>query len=262
MPDSTTAGSADAATHPTNATTITPRTTAGAKGPRDRERIRRAMAAYFVLGPQDVAPLGRTVLESVRQALAGGITFLQLRAKPGDAGDVLELARRISDILPQGEPGIDRPYFVIDDRVDVAWAARREGLPVDGVHVGQSDLPVRHVRALLGDDAVIGLSTGSVAEAQAAAPLAHIVDYVGIGPYHDTISKADAPDGLGARRFAAVAQAARPLPNCAIGGVTPADAREVAENGGDGLCVISFICRAPSVESAARELRAAWENAR
>lgn len=231
-------------------------------GARDRERIRRAMTAYFVLGPQDVEPQGRTVLDAVEQALAGGITFLQLRAKPGDAGDILELARQISAVLPAGEPGVDRPYFVIDDRVDVAWAARREGLPVDGVHVGQTDLPVRHVRALLGKDAVIGLSTGSVAEAEAAAPLADVIDYVGIGPYHDTISKADAPDGLGAERFRAVAQAARPLPNCAIGGVTPADAPQIAANGGDGLCVISFICRAPSIEQAARDLRSAWENAR
>ena len=229
---------------------------------RDRERIRAALSTYLVLGPQDVEPQGRTVLDTVRAALDGGVTFLQLRAKPADAGEVLSLARRISSLLPYGEPGIDRPYFVIDDRVDVAWAARAEGLPVDGVHVGQSDLPVRHVRALLGDDAVIGLSTGTVEEAAAAAPLADIIDYVGIGPLHDTVSKSDAPDGLGTERFAAVAQAAQPLPNCAIGGVTPDDAHDVAHGHGDGLCVISYICRSADVTEATRQLRSAWLSAR
>jgi len=228
---------------------------------RDRERIRRAMTAYFVLGPQDVEPLGRTVTDAVREALDGGITFLQLRAKPADAGDVLQLAREVCALLPQGEPGVDRPYLVIDDRVDVAWAARHEGLPVDGVHVGQTDLPVEHVRALLGEDAIIGLSTGSVQEATKAAQLAEYVDYVGIGPYHNTVSKADAPDGLGAERFEAVADAARPLPNCAIGGVTPADAPEIAAHHGDGLCVISYICRSASIREGARSLREAWEAA-
>lgn len=236
-------------------------TTTPPSSPRDRERIRAALATYLVLGPQDTAPRGRTVPDVVRAALSAGVTFLQLRVKPGDAGDVLALARAVSALLPDGEPGVSRPYLVIDDRVDVAWAARREGLKVDGVHVGQSDLPVGHVRALLGEDAVIGLSTGDVAEARAAAALSDTVDYVGIGPIHDTVSKSDAPDGVGTAAFADVAAAARPLPGVAIGGVTPQDAPAVAAGGGAGLCVISYVCRADDPEAAVRALADAWRAA-
>lgn len=219
--------------------------------------ITSALATYFVVGPQDVSPLGRDLLETIRQAIAGGITFLQLRAKPAGAREILELARAINPILT-ALPESGRPLFVIDDRVDVAAAAQHEGLAVDGVHVGQSDLPVGYVAEILEPGSVIGLSAAT--PETVAAPDAVQSDYLGIGAYHDTTSKADAGAGVGAQKFAQlVAVAAKPA--VAIGGVGPADALDVARAGGAGLCVISDIARADDVTAAAQRLAGAWRDA-
>lgn len=221
------------------------------------EGIRAHLATYFVVGPQDVAPLGRDLVETIREAIAGGVTFLQLRAKPAGAREILELSRAINPLLA-ALPERERPLFVIDDRVDVAAAAQREGLLVDGVHVGQSDLPVEHAAQLLAPGSVIGLSAATDETVRALD--AQQADYLGVGAYHDTISKADAGGGLGADRFAELTRiAVRPV--VAIGGITPADAESVARAGGAGLCVISDIARAADVRAAAATLATAWKRA-
>lgn len=230
----------------------------GATQKTRNEKLRESLAAYFVVGPQDVEPLGRTMLDTIRQALDGGITFLQLRAKPAGAREILEMSREISKILVE-IPEERRPLFVIDDRVDVAAASQREGLAVDGVHVGQSDLPVDHARAILFPGSVVGLSAAT--PETIVAPDALSADYLGIGAYHSTISKADAGEGLGEEKFADLVRLAQ-VPTVAIGGVSPADAPAVARAGGDGLCVISDIARADDVRVAAAALVSAWKEAR
>lgn len=219
--------------------------------------IEKSLATYFVIGPQDVAPLHRSVLTTVSEAIEGGITFLQLRAKPAGAREVLALSRAISEIL-RALPLQRRPLFVIDDRVDVAAAAQREGLCVDGVHVGQSDLPVDRAFEMLAPGSVVGLSANTAETV--LAPDAARADYIGIGAYHSTVSKADAGAGLGARRFAELTALSR-VPAVAIGGVTAADAPDVVRAGGAGLCVISAIARAADVRAAAADLATSWESA-
>lgn len=226
----------------------------------DAERksfIEKSLATYFVVGPQDVAPQGRDLLTTVREAVKGGITFLQLRAKPADAREILQMARAIDGILAEC-PAQSRPLFVIDDRVDVAFAAQREGLRVDGVHVGQDDLPVSHASAMLAPGSVVGLSANTAATVTAADAVA--ADYLGIGAYHPTLSKAGAGVGLGARKFAELVRLAQ-VPVVAIGGVTAADAADVAAAGGSGLCVISAIAHADDVRAATENLATAWKRA-
>jgi thiamine-phosphate diphosphorylase len=229
------------------------------KNPHTRlEGIEAHLATYFVVGPQDVAGIaGRDLLDTIREAIVGGITFLQLRAKPAGAREILELARAITPLLA-AVPEEKRPLFVIDDRVDVAAAAQREGLVMDGVHVGQSDLPVEHAAQLLAPGSVIGLSAATPETVTALD--AQRADYLGVGAYHGTISKADAGAGIGAQKFAELTAAAvRPV--VAIGGVGPADALDVARAGGAGLCVISNIARAEDVRGAAETLATAWKDA-
>ena len=120
------------------------------------------LSAYFVVGPQDCKD--RPLTEVIDQALHGGATFIQLRAKGADASELTEMARDIAQIIEDNEKS-DSVAFVIDDRADVVWQARRKGIKVDGVHIGQSDMEPREARALLGDEAIVGLSAASTTSA-------------------------------------------------------------------------------------------------
>ena len=95
------------------------------------------MSAYFVVGPQDCK--SRTITGVIEDALRGGATFIQLRAKNTDAKDITSMARDIAQVIENNGKS-DSVAFVIDDRVDVVWQARHKGIKVDGVHIGQTDL--------------------------------------------------------------------------------------------------------------------------
>ena len=105
------------------------------------------LSAYFVVRPEDCK--GRPLTDVVDQALHGGATFIQLRAKEADASELTDMARDIAQIIEDNEKS-DSVAFVIDDRADVVWQARRKGIKVDGVHIGQTDMEPREARALLG----------------------------------------------------------------------------------------------------------------
>ena len=113
------------------------------------------MSAYFVVGPQDCK--SRTITGVIEDALRGGATFIQLRAKNTDAKDITSMARDIAQVIENNGKS-DSVAFVIDDRVDVVWQARHKGIKVDGVHIGQTDLEPQEARTLLGEDAIVGLS--------------------------------------------------------------------------------------------------------
>ena len=149
------------------------------------------LSVYLVTDEGQCRLRGRSVLQTVEAAVDGGVTCVQLRAKDTDGGPFLAQVRAVA-----GAVG-DRVPVIVNDRVDVFLAARDLGAPVAGVHVGQSDLPAGVVRALIGDDACIGLSAATPDELRAARAEG-ACDYVGIGVVHDTATKTDAPRGLGA----------------------------------------------------------------
>ena len=145
------------------------------------------LSAYFVVGPEDCK--GRPLTDVVDQALHGGATFIQLRAKEADASELTDMARDIAQIIEDNEKS-DSVAFVIDDRADVVWQARRKGIKVDGVHIGQTDMEPREARALLGDEAIVGLS----AETESLVRLINelpdgCIDYIGAGPLHVSTTK-------------------------------------------------------------------------
>ena len=122
----------------------------------------------------------------------------------------------------------------------------------DGIHIGQSDMPVAEARALIGPEMILGLTVANDAEMDAVD--ATLVDYVGCGPVFPTISKDDAPADLGVAKWAELA-ARCPVPICAIGGLDVERSRAVRATGHcDGIAVVSAICAAEDPEQAARNL--------
>ncbi len=203
---------------------------------------------YLVTDTALCAP--RTVPEVVAAAVAGGVTAVQVRDKTAGRRELLALTRAVQAVLA------DRPdvRVVVNDAVDVALLTGAD------VHVGQDDLPAAEVRALLGPDAVVGVSVGGAADLAAVLALPPgTVDLVGLSPVWPTPTKPDAGPGLGLDGVRALAAAARDggLRSVAIGGISAANAAAVAGTGVDGICVVSGICAAADPAAAARELRAA-----
>ena len=214
-----------------------------ARGRWSADDIRRSMLLYAVT---DRAWLrGRELADLVREAIAGGATFVQLREKGCSHEERCGLARRILPVCR--EHGVP---FVVDD--DVACALE---VGADGVHVGQSDTACAAARAMLGPDAVVGVSAQTPEQARAAAEAG--ADYLGVGAAFPTSTKADA-EFTGVDGLARVC-AATDLPVVAIGGITAANAGELASTGACGVAVVSAIFAAADPAAAARELRAAVE---
>ena len=138
------------------------------------------ISAYLVLGPENT--LGRPVGDVVAQALDAGFTCIQVRSKVASAREIIALTGDAAQAIAQaGKTG--QVALLIDDRLDCVLAAREQGIAVDGVHVGQSDIPVEVCRKLLGPDAIVGLSARceEMLEYVKTADMS-LVDYLGIGP--------------------------------------------------------------------------------
>ena len=198
-------------------------------------------------GGHDIAALARAVAE-------GGATLVQLRDKLGSTREMIARALRLKQALA----GAGVP-LLINDRVDVALAAE-----ADGVHVGQDDMPAETARALLGPEAIVGLSVGSEAEA-AAAPVG-LVDYVCIGAIFATGSKGDAGAAIGLDGFARLAAMLRRsragMNICAIAGIDASNAADIIAAGADGVAVISALAGANHPHAAAKKLRGIVDAAR
>ena len=201
----------------------------------------------------DPAVAGGRSLPELAKLLIGTATLVQLRDKHGTTRAMIDAARALKAVLaPAGIP------LLINDRVDVALAAQ-----ADGVHIGQDDMDAADARRLLGPKGIIGRSIRAPAQA-AAAPL-DAVDYVAIGGVYATTSKDNTAAPIGTQGLRAIAAAIRArkagYPVCAIAGITAANAGEVIAAGADGVAVISALSLAAEPVAAARELRAAVDDA-
>ena len=196
---------------------------------------------YLVTDP-DLAR-GRELAEVVAAAVRGGVTLVQLRDKGGDGRALLEAARALQAVLePHGVP------LLVNDRADIAYAAGA------GCHVGQSDLPAEAARAIIGPDAILGLSIDEVQQADAVDP--ELVDYLAYGPFAATATKPDAGAPVGADGLAAVRKRIM-LPLIAIGGIDAHNVAQAVRAGADGIAVVGAIMAATEPEAASRKLRTA-----
>ncbi|RNL41539.1 thiamine phosphate synthase [Slackia equolifaciens] len=184
---------------------------------------------------------GRTLAECVRQAIAGGATFVQLREKHASTDELVALADTIIPVCrAAGVP------FVIDDDVE---AALRSG--ADGVHVGQSDVACADARRALGARAIVGVSAQTVEQARAAQAAG--ADYLGVGALIPTPTKPDAAD-VSREELAAIC-AAVDIPVVGIGGLNVDTVDVLDGTGAAGAAVVSALFAASDVEAAARKLR-------
>lgn len=194
----------------------------------------------------------RGVVETVRQAVDGGVRIVQLRDKEASDDDVVEQLLALSRVID------GRALLLVNDRLDAAVAARTRGARVDGVHLGQGDASVSRARDVLGVDAVIGLTANSPAHLEAVRALpAGTVDYLGVGVIRPTSTKPDHPPALGVEGFRAFVEASA-LPCVAIGGVGIDDTESLREAGAAGLAVVSALCAAPDPRAAATAFVRRW----
>jgi len=185
---------------------------------------------------------GRTLADVVAAAVQGGITCVQLREKQLNTRDFLAQALALKDLLaPHGIP------LVINDRIDVALACGAQG-----VHLGQSDMPVLQARRLLPPEVFIGWSVETLEDVARSAELP--VDYLGVSPIFATPTKTDTLPPWGLEGLRQVRRATT-VPLVAIGGIHVGNAREVLLAGADGLAVVSALCSAQDPCVAALRLR-------
>ncbi len=185
---------------------------------------------------------GRPLADVVAAAVQGGVTCVQLREKQLDTRAFLAQALALKALLaPHGVP------LIINDRIDIALACGAEG-----VHLGQSDMPVHAARQLLPAHVFIGWSVESMDDVRDSAALP--LDYLGVSPVFATPTKTDTKTAWGLDGLAQV-RAATALPLVAIGGIHAGNAQAVLRAGADSLAVVSALCAAPDPRAAAADLR-------
>lgn len=183
---------------------------------------------------------GRALIDCVREALEGGVTLVQYRAKTASSAEMYDEALQLKALCDSFNVPL-----IINDRLDIAMA-----VGAAGVHLGQDDLPCAAARKLLGEDYIIGVSAHNPAEARAA--LLCGADYLGCGAVFGTATKADVQK-LGTEGLAAICKA-KGLPVVGIGGVTADNYREVRVAGADGAAIVSGILAQPDIRATVRAI--------
>lgn len=186
---------------------------------------------------QDIITLRKVVTEAV----AGGVTMVQIREKTDDIRAFINKAQAVKDILK----GTDVP-LIINDRVDVALA-----IDADGVHLGQSDMPVLMARQLLGQDKLLGLSIETEQQLIEANHLP--LDYIGLSAIFATPTKTNIKTQWGIAGLETARQKSR-FPIVAIGGINANNLAQVMGTGIDGIALVSAICHSPTPKLAASDL--------
>ena len=191
----------------------------------------------------------RTTIQIVEAALRGGVTCVQLREKTCSTREFITQALSIKDHLKRHNVPL-----IINDRVDIALAVN-----ADGVHLGQSDMPIETAKAILKDSMIIGISAESLKNAVQAEKDG--ADYIGVGSIYATSTKTDTASPLGLEGLREIRRSVK-IPLVGIGGLNRENAGEVINNGADGVAVVSAIVAAHDPEKAAGELKKIIEQAR
>lgn len=187
--------------------------------------------------------LGKTSeVEAARLCYEAGADVVQLRMKDADGGEMLRIAKEMQALADEYNK-----FFIVNDRLDVAVLAG-----ADGVHLGQSDIPVKEARKLAGDEMIIGVSVDNVEEAVKAVEDG--ADYLGVGAIFTTRTKPDAEQGIGLDVIYDIKQAVD-VPIVAIGGLNKGNILDCIHAGADGVAVVSAIMAQKDIKAAAHELK-------
>lgn len=221
------------------------------------------VSAYLVIGPENTC--GRSVESVVYAAVMAGFTCVQVRSKTASAKALIALLAKAQEAIERAGAA-SKVALLVNDRVDVAYAARCKGIAVDGVHVGQSDVEPGVCRKLLGESAIVGLTAPehNLVSFTQTANLA-CVDYLGVAPLHATQTKAEC--GLekngeyNTLKLSEIEQlhVESPVPFVVGGGVTLHDVPALKQAGANGFFVVSAVCAAKNPQAAASELVSSWK---
>ncbi len=192
---------------------------------------------------------GRSMLDIVKAAVSGGVTCVQLREKDCSTLEFIEQALAIKNFLQAREVPL-----IINDRLDVALV-----VAADGVHLGQSDMPLEMARKIAGPSMLVGISAESVQDAVEAEKGG--ADYLGVSPIYATPTKTDTAPPLEVEGLREIRKRVK-IPLVAIGGLNKSNAAEIIRNGADGVAVVSAIIAADDPETAAINLKQIIDEAR
>ncbi|MCI6632503.1 MAG: thiamine phosphate synthase [Sutterella sp.] len=202
------------------------------------------LTLYLVLDPV-LCGGSDGMVQTARQAAQAGVTCVQLRAPNWSTKALVDCGLKLKRVLsPYGVP------LIVNNDVKAA-----EIIGASGVHVGQSDMNPRKARALLGKDAVIGLSITRYEEIGTLDPT--VVDYAGVGPVYATSTKKDAAPAMGPDVLRRIIENLS-VPVVAIGGIGVAQAPEMRCAGARGIAVVSAICGQRDIALATRTLKSAF----
>lgn len=196
------------------------------------------MKGYYFITDSGLSRAGN--INDVEQAEACGVCVVQYRNKNAETRAMYEEAIKLKEICHDA-------LFLINDRIDIALA-----IDADGVHLGQSDMPYRAARKILGPEKIIGITVHNLAEAVEAQRSG--ADYLGVSPIFQTATKSDAGKPAGIVLIEEI-RARVDIPLIAIGGIDLGNAPEVVRAGADGLCAISAVVAKESVGGEIRKFQ-------
>ena len=184
-----------------------------------------------------------TYLDGIREALAGGCKWIQLRMKGSTDEEVRPIALKIKKLCKE-----QNATFLIDDRVQLV-----KELQIDGVHLGKNDMPIAEARKILGDDFIIGGTANTFEDIKAHYEAG--ADYIGCGPFRFTTTKEKLSPILGLEGYREIIQKMKAehidIPIVAIGGITKEDIPEIMKTGVNGIALSGCILNAkdPAAET-------------
>jgi thiamine-phosphate pyrophosphorylase len=184
----------------------------------------------------------KPIEQAVEEAIAGGVTMVQIREKNASSREFYEIALKVQNITKK----FNIP-LVINDRFDIALA-----IAADGVHVGETDIPVAAIRKIAGNKLFIGATANTAEEAIEAQK--NGADYIGAGPVYPTKSKVNAKAAIGLATLSEICRAVK-IPVIGIGGIDTKNACKVINTGVAGIAIISAILSQKDIKYAAAKLR-------
>ena len=187
-----------------------------------------------------------TYLDGIREALAGGCKWIQLRMKGSTDEEVRPIALKIKKLCKE-----QNATFLIDDRVQLV-----KELQIDGVHLGKNDMPIAEARKILGDDFIIGGTANTFEDVKAHYEAG--ADYIGCGPFRFTTTKEKLSPILGLEGYKEIIQKMKAehidIPIVAIGGITKEDIPEIMKTGVNGIALSGCILNAKDPASETHDI--------
>lgn len=183
--------------------------------------------------------------EKIEAALKAGVDYIQLREKNISSAEYLKRARVLREMTKKYDTRL-----IINDRLDIAILSE-----ADGVHLGQSDIPIADARRVLGEDKIIGATAKTVEQAVCAQQEG--ADYIGSGAWFFTATKTDAVP-IAEETYRDIL-ASVTIPNVAVGGITAENCRKPLDCGANGLAISAGILAAEDVAAEVRKLRGILE---